>query len=950
MTSSAHPSHRAAFMRSLAVVSCLLVLALPAFAADAARKAFDIPAGDAEKSLNLFARQSGEQILYPPTKVGGVQTNPVRGEMTSREALERMVEGTVLEVLVDAGTGALTVRRSSSVVPNKSVPKQTEAGADPGDSKEVVTMSPFEVVTNKDYGYRKTMSTTTSRVAIPIVENPQAVEIISGELIKDFGVTMPQQVFRYSASVLVGENEVSQAHTYSLRGFNLPIFYNGLGLASSFSVTPFVPVDNIDRIEVAKGPVGLYFGNSTPNGVANYVTKRPEFRQATSLELTAGSFNFYKALVDTQAVISKEAGLAYRLIASYQDNEARVDNMHSTLTFVAPSVVYRPNDKLEVTAEFNYARQHLPYPSLATWNFALNPQYYKDVLSPSQDLINYMKSTYGLADDTAAKALMQTRWGFPPLGTNLNGMSAGSSSFSALYSFWAKDRYGLTGVEPSAFAGSTIDWWRFSPRGDKYNAAMPGSNLNGDYTMADMGVTLTPVQNLSVKYHWLHGVNNAGFFRQLANPAAGLRPDGRAIAVNTVSAVSLSPSRYSLSDAQQLDASYTFSAVGMKHNIMAGMEWDRAKGTVDNITVNLDQASSIVDSYTLPGNVLTGRQAAYYWDPFGTAPVQPLYALAGSGGAKLTNFSVTNQKAYYASYRASALDNKLNVLVGIRRTELLNTGRKEDTPTIGGIYEVTSGFHVFASASQAVSFTNQLSWVGAGVTPADNAHLLDNVKEKGYEIGVKTDWRDNTLSGTMSYYGADRDGVIVLDYVRMYSDPRNTGANFGNPNTQASPYVNGGLYRAEGIDGDIVWTPNQNFQLMANFDWEFTSKIVKDPSLNPATPGILANQGQKRRLGKAPEYKANLVGKYTFTSGTFHNFSVGCAIRYTDTYFVSDSPIFLTMSVPEEYIFDAFAIYNSKIGKMPTEYKLTLINLTNKINDMTRGNGFEARFGIAFKL
>ena len=923
--------------------------------------------------MKQFSAQSGLDVIFSTQIAVGVKTNAVKGEFTAMEAITRMLADTGLVPVWNEANGVLTVSRPTlhtmstkpsvrsvgfsqallsvlfaftSHLAGQTSPPTPAAVEDPG----VLQMSRYEVSTTKDYGYRKTMSTTTSRVAIPIVENPQAVEVISGELIKDFGVTMPQQVFRYSASVLVGENEVSQAHTFSLRGFNLPIFYNGLSLASSFSVTPFVPVDNIDRIEVAKGPVGLYFGNSTPNGVANYVTKRAEFRQATSLELTVGSFNYSKALVDTQSVINKEAGLAYRLIASYQDNEARVDNMHSTLTFVAPSVVFRPSEKLEVTAEFNYARQHLPYPSLATWNFALNPQWYKDVLNPSQDLINYMKTAYGLADDAAAKAMMQTRWGFPALGTNLNGLSAGSSSFSALYSFWAKDRYGLTGVEPSAYAGSTIDWWRFSPRGDKYNAALPGSNLNGDYTLADVGVTVTPVENLSVKYHWLHGVNNAGFFRQLANPAAGLRPDGRMIAVNTVSAVSLSPVRYSLSDAQQLDASYTFNAAGMKHNLMAGMEWDRAVGRVDNVTVNLDQATSIVDTYTLPGNVLTGRQAAYYWDPFSNTPVQPLYPLSGPGGSKMTNYSVTNQKAYYASYRGTAFDDKLNVLLGIRNTQLLNTGRKENTPTIGAIYEVTPGFHAFASASQAVSFTNQLSWLGAGVTPADNAHLLDNVKEKGFELGVKTDWNDNTLSGTVSYYRAERDGVIVLDYVKMYSDPRNIGANFGNPNTQASPYVNGGIYRSEGLDGDLIWTPNQHFQFLLNFDWEFTSKIVSDPSLNPATPGLLANQGQKRRLGKAPEYKANLVAKYTFTSGVLDNLTVGGALRYTDTYFVSDSPIFLTMSVPEEYIFDAFATFSSKIGKTPTEYKLTLINLTNKVNDMTRGNGFEARLGVTFRL
>src|SRR5262245_30901460 len=82
-----------------------------AVGADPPKRAFDLPRGDAALTLKQFSQQSGEQILYPIDLVRGVQTNPVRGELTPRAALDRMVANTDLIAVEEARTGALSVRR-----------------------------------------------------------------------------------------------------------------------------------------------------------------------------------------------------------------------------------------------------------------------------------------------------------------------------------------------------------------------------------------------------------------------------------------------------------------------------------------------------------------------------------------------------------------------------------------------------------------------------------------------------------------------------------------------------------------------------------------------------------------------------------------------------------------------------------------------------------------------
>ena len=101
------------FLRSRWTAALALILALAGTApsADQAKKNYQLPAGDAAVTLKRFSEQSGEQIVYPVDVVRGVQTNALSGELSAREALDRLVAGTELRVVQDTSSGALAVNR-----------------------------------------------------------------------------------------------------------------------------------------------------------------------------------------------------------------------------------------------------------------------------------------------------------------------------------------------------------------------------------------------------------------------------------------------------------------------------------------------------------------------------------------------------------------------------------------------------------------------------------------------------------------------------------------------------------------------------------------------------------------------------------------------------------------------------------------------------------------------
>lgn len=121
---TARPLRRNAALARLALAAVFsLGLTLISAAADAGKKSYDLPAGDATATLKQFSAQSGEQIVYPVAQVTGAKTNAVSGDLTAREALDRMVAGTDLVVVQDEKTGALAVKRAAG--PNGARAAQT---------------------------------------------------------------------------------------------------------------------------------------------------------------------------------------------------------------------------------------------------------------------------------------------------------------------------------------------------------------------------------------------------------------------------------------------------------------------------------------------------------------------------------------------------------------------------------------------------------------------------------------------------------------------------------------------------------------------------------------------------------------------------------------------------------------------------------------------------------
>lgn len=132
-----------------------------------------------------------------------------------------------------------------------------------------------------------------------VEDSAAAVFVISSEDIRRSGATRITDLFRMVPGMQVGEND-SNSVAVSARGFNerfaskLLILVDGRAIYRSVLSGVFwdqvlVPLQEIERIEVVRGPGATLWGANAVNGVINIITKHPIDTQDGTVVLRAGS-------------------------------------------------------------------------------------------------------------------------------------------------------------------------------------------------------------------------------------------------------------------------------------------------------------------------------------------------------------------------------------------------------------------------------------------------------------------------------------------------------------------------------------------------------------------------------------------------------------------------------------------------------------------------------------
>ena len=224
------------------------------------------------------------------------------------------------------------------------------------DSTKVSQLNTVEIIGRKETSYKNTSSFSGAKVNLALKDTPQSIGYVTKELILDQNATTVNDVVKN----ISGVNQYSHYNDFSIRGNRIlgnSSIGGGMllnGMKAQTSIWKPMSLANIERVEVIKGPASAMFGNASPGGVINRITKKPLATRMRSITTSIGSFNTLKTYADFTGPANKSKTLLYRLNLGYETTDTFRDLQSSKNIIIAPSFSYLPTDRTRLNIDIFY--------------------------------------------------------------------------------------------------------------------------------------------------------------------------------------------------------------------------------------------------------------------------------------------------------------------------------------------------------------------------------------------------------------------------------------------------------------------------------------------------------------------------------------------------------------------------------------------------------------------
>jgi len=209
--------------------------------------------------------------------------------------------------------------------------------------EEGLDLQSVEIIGRRATTYQNDASFAATKIATRLKDLPQTVSYVTKEVMAD------RQAYRVNDVVenISGINQFSYYNDFTIRGFrSQQELINGLRVIGLFG--PQTLTANLERVEVIKGPASAVFGNASPGGTMNRVTKKPLAVERKAISFTTGSFNTLRSTLDFTGPLNKEKTLLYRLNLAYENSDDFRDLQEFKSFMVAPSITFLPTDNTRI--------------------------------------------------------------------------------------------------------------------------------------------------------------------------------------------------------------------------------------------------------------------------------------------------------------------------------------------------------------------------------------------------------------------------------------------------------------------------------------------------------------------------------------------------------------------------------------------------------------------------
>lgn len=211
----------------------------------------------------------------------------------------------------------------------------------------------------------------------PLRRAPAVATVVTAEDIAAMGATDLDEVLETVPGIHVTRASVRYASTYLIRGLGggsqtnqqVLLLQNGIPMTTMFNgdkgaAWNGVPVDNIARIEIIRGPGSALYGADAYAGVINVITKTAADTPGTETGLRGGSFNTWSAWAQHGGELGPIKVAAYLRLGSTDgphetiaaDAQSRNDRLFNTRASLAPGSMHTGYDAIDGSLDLAYGK------------------------------------------------------------------------------------------------------------------------------------------------------------------------------------------------------------------------------------------------------------------------------------------------------------------------------------------------------------------------------------------------------------------------------------------------------------------------------------------------------------------------------------------------------------------------------------------------------------------
>lgn len=748
-----------------------------------------------------------------------------------------------------------------------------------------VILSPFEVRSPQDHGYRVGAATTGTGTAGLIKDTPLNISIVSQELIQDQAGNQLVDVLRGASAVAL---HVKDEYQILIRGYTGPLFVNGL--PAGLGLTMY----DVDRIEVVKGPNAVFAGISNPGGTVNLIKMKPSFAPKHSLDASYGSFDHKRVVFRSAAPIISDQ-LAYSLVYGRTDEQSNIDYMYTKEDFYSGGLTWKPIDRLRFTARYSKLDRDAGRRPHTVVSHPLFQQLDQEAIERFDRLGLPRPANYPQLENGAVRN---------PAGQPITTGRAAPEGVDAFIS---------RSLGPNVAPYPIVVSHQIFP-GKSYNYNGPGGQDDYHNQTTSFDGEFIVSRDFALRAMYQHVDSNR--FRREFN---GIRPVAGQRLRSSIS--DFKPGGVNFS--ARLEAAYKLDLrrVG-KHDVFGGFQHDGGKDVISPNTI----ASARITTYT-PKTDPVLNLSQIMREQFGPGYNEPGVVRKGGG----------HSNAYYAVVQSSFFADRVRTLIGGRHIANhrptdddrngidTNFTSQKIVPQYGALFRINSAVSLYSSYSRTFvpqrQQTADLAAIRAtqgdptapGYRPPTTIpaqFLSADLLGRGMEGGAKLDFGAGRLLGTVSYFKNEESSRLDIDTVNqvLYQLPGGTVR------------IAAGRTRTEGVETEWVWTPWLNYQALISASYFFEKNEVS----NPAEAREVGSH-----LESVPEFTVNVWNKYTFTTGALRGWYVGGGATALGETYMHPSWTIPIKSDPV-VLFDAVVGYATKLGDVGIDARVNVRNISDE--------------------